>query len=142
MSAFSRKYSIRQVSGFRLDKVKAKDVIALCTRLDYILPPDLVPSAGPADPPPGTAVPAPSGNPSPPDGPVAVLSPSELRARRAELKALGFERFTVDQMWKEWDIGTDKIELMADRAVGLDHIHDDIVILRGKQTQLWARRKI
>jgi hypothetical protein len=60
----------------------------------------------------------------------------------AHLKECGFERFTVDRMHKEWHIGSDSIEKMADRAMREDHIHSDYVITTpGKRKELWARPK-
>jgi hypothetical protein len=58
------------------------------------------------------------------------------------LKARGFKRFTVAHMNKQWLIGVDTLQKMADRAVSEDQIHADYEILSsGKQPQLWARLK-
>jgi hypothetical protein len=66
----------------------------------------------------------------------------ETTLTKNELLKGGFKRFTVSQMKKLWDIGQDSIELMAERAVLDDRIHNDYVFKRRLlKKHLWARLK-
>jgi hypothetical protein len=110
------------LDDFPLKEVTARDVIALCHRQDRSLPVKLLCelAAGP--------------NTTPP-------SKAKKTDRIGELKKLDFVRITATRMKKEWLIGRDKLNLMADRAVRADRIHPDYQIIPGKQPQLWARLK-
>jgi hypothetical protein len=74
---------------------------------------------------------------APPVAPQRFIS---SKSTTAELIEANFERITVSRM-NGWDIGTDNIELMADRAMTEHKIHGDYVIRETKPPQLWGRLK-